>query len=112
MFRQTWAPRTATLGGNLTLELHAPPGRFALLSVSPALTHIDLGARGLWQLDVASSVQFPSVTMPATRRHDIVLSVPNDAALRGVDLHWQAIEVDPGATNAVRVGNRATTRFQ
>lgn len=112
MFRQTHAPRAASLGSTLTLELHARPGRFALLSVAPALRVVDLGAYGVWQLDVPSSVQFPAVTLPANGRHDIVLQVPNDPALRGVDLHWQSLEIDPGAINAVRVGNRATTRFQ
>ncbi len=112
LFRHTWAPRSATLGSSMTLELHAPPGRFVLLSASSTLATIDLGSRGIWQLDFARSVQFPSVTIPATRRRDIVLAVPSDPALRGVDLHWQAIEIDPGVVDAVRVGNRATTRFQ
>jgi len=105
--RQTFAPTAPVRGGTYNLEFHVRPGTASLVGACGAFGPglIAAGPFGQLQLDPATALLLGTAIVSSS---PLVVgwSLPNVPSLAGIELHYQALVVDPlegpVVSNAIR----------
>lgn len=97
--------RSATLGSPFRLDLAAEPGAACLLAIAPAGAELPLGSAGTLRLDLGTMNLLAQAAVPASGSFALLMQIPDDPSLRGLELHFQAACINPQGvlylTNAV-----------
>ena len=93
-------------GSPWSIDLYSTPGWTVTYAVGFGRASLPIAPYGWWGLDPSMTVAFPGgLTVPASGQVTSTLPVPNDAALRGLEIFVQAIELDVATANSIRLTN-------
>ncbi len=92
--RQVNAPTPPVRGGNYSVEFHARPGSVVGACAALAAGQLSAGPFGVLRLDPATAAPLAVATI-ATGPLVLSWTLPNLPALAGLELHYQALVVDP-----------------
>jgi hypothetical protein len=92
--RHLYPPAEPHLGTVYAVEVCADAGHAVGLILGFAGARYDLGALGVLEIDPAVTLAVPPVTMPPSRRATFRFPISHDPVLLGLDLWWQALDLD------------------